>query len=56
MSTILSAQCMESPPEDTDLALMAKQGVNIRHVVQTPNLDCSVCSTAKQLMCAIPES
>lgn len=47
MSTILDAQCMGSPAEDADLALMAKQGVNIRHVVQIPNLDCSVCSTAK---------
>ena len=47
---------MESTAEYADLALMAKQGVNIRHVVQIPNLDCSVGSTAKQLMCAIPES
>lgn len=56
MSTILNPQGMESPAEDADLALMAKQGVNIRHVVQVPDLDCSVGSTAEQLMRAIPES
>ena len=34
---------------------MPKKGVDIRHVIKTPDLDSSVCPTAEQLMRAISE-
>ena len=34
---------------------MTKQGVHIRHIIQTPDLDSSVSSTTEQLMCAVSE-
>lgn len=42
-------------PLGTHLTLMAKQGVNVCHIVQAPDLDSSVSPAAEQLMGAIPE-
>lgn len=46
---------MRAGGEETHTCLVAKQSVNVCHVIQTPLLDAAVQAAAVQLVCTFPK-